>query len=124
MQHALIIDDHLDIVDSLKELLASEGMTSDSASSVEEAFELLDAKHFDVLIVDVMMPHLNGFYLIQKLRQNPADRNGRTPAIAYSGLTELMHHQTGSEMGFQALVGKPKVDALLAEIRRHATGSK
>jgi len=66
--HILIVDDDDRIRTLLKRYLAENGYRASVAASGAEAKELIGAVNFDLLILDVMMPGLNGFELTEKVR--------------------------------------------------------
>lgn len=65
----LIIDDEVDVLNILKTFLEPLGYEVSIASSVEEAFRLLEEKPFFLIITDIAMPDLDGYELINKLKE-------------------------------------------------------
>jgi two-component system phosphate regulon response regulator OmpR len=66
--HLLIVDDDRRIRDLLSRFLASEGYRVTTADNAAEARAKLEGLHFDLLILDVMMPGETGFDLAKSLR--------------------------------------------------------
>ena len=66
--HILIAEDDLDIIEILRLYLENEGLTIFTAPDGEKAFEIFQSNKIDIAIVDIMMPKINGFELIEKLR--------------------------------------------------------
>jgi len=64
----LIADDDAELCQLLKQYLEQEGMSVETAADGISAIERLEVKDFDLLILDVMMPRLNGFDTLKKLR--------------------------------------------------------
>lgn len=64
----LIAEDDLDIVRVLKLYLENEGFEVLSASNGRKAYELVQEEHVDIALVDIMMPVMNGYEFIQKVR--------------------------------------------------------
>jgi two-component system, sensor histidine kinase SagS len=65
----LIVDDELDVLDFLKLFLTGLGWEVGVASTVDEAFRLLEAEHFFLVITDIAMPEMDGHEFISKLRE-------------------------------------------------------
>ena len=78
----LIVDDEGDARDVVTMTLERGGVDTRAASSVQEAVELLETWRPDVLVADIGMPGEDGYALIRRVRSLPAERGGRTPAMA------------------------------------------
>ena len=63
----LIVDDDPPIRDLLKRVGTRAGFETETASDGEDAFEKLEKHHYDIIIVDLMMPRMSGFQLIEKI---------------------------------------------------------
>ncbi len=63
----LIVDDDPPIRDLLKRVGTRAGFETETASDGEDAFEKLEKHHYDIIIVDLMMPRVSGFQLIEKI---------------------------------------------------------
>lgn len=122
--HVLIVDDDDRIRDLLKRYLSENGFRTSTAADGKQARELLGAVEFDILILDVMMPGLNGFDLTEKIR---AASNVPILLLTARGLPE--DRIEGLERGADDYLPKPfeprelllRVTALL---RRSQTGKK
>ena len=66
----LIVDDNREIVDSLGKLLALEGYDIITAYDGMEALEHLEKNKIDLILLDVMMPRLNGLSALMKIRES------------------------------------------------------
>ena len=73
MFHLLIVDDDHHIRFVLKELLELEGYTIFTAKNGEEALNTIFEKHIDLVIVDIMMPKLDGYEFTKAVRSNNID---------------------------------------------------
>jgi DNA-binding NtrC family response regulator len=73
----LIVDDEADIRESLETLLEMEGYLIELASNAAEGLERLEKGHYDVVLLDLMMPDRSGIELLQDVRQ----RDTETPII-------------------------------------------
>lgn len=68
MKKVLVVDDEFELASSVETILEDEGFAVKSASDGLEAFELLLAEEFDLVISDVMMPRCDGYQLLEKIR--------------------------------------------------------
>jgi DNA-binding response OmpR family regulator len=80
----LIIEDDPLIVKIYSTRLKSDGYEVFSAENGEDGLRLVDEKHPDLIILDVMMPRIDGFGVLTKLRSTEATKN--TPVLLYSNL--------------------------------------
>lgn len=69
MKKVLVVDDEFELASSVETILEDEGFAVKSASDGLEAFELLLAEEFDLVISDVMMPRCDGYQLLEKIRK-------------------------------------------------------
>ncbi len=70
VKQLLAVDDEQDIVMLIKILLQKDGYAVDTATSAFDALELISSKDYALLITDLMMPGMDGFQLIKKVRQH------------------------------------------------------
>jgi DNA-binding response OmpR family regulator len=83
----LVADDDRDIVETLKERLTKEGYEVVTAFDGEEALRCVKEDNPDVIILDLMMPKLNGFDVLREVRSKYKDK--WRPVIIISAQTEL-----------------------------------
>jgi len=69
----LIVDDELEIRESLSELLTDEGFLTYTAENGQKALEQVDENHFDIIISDIKMPELDGLTLLKKVSEQSPD---------------------------------------------------
>ena len=115
----LIADDNREIVDSMGKLLSLEGYNIVTAYDGMEALEKLESNHIDLILLDVMMPKLNGLSALMKIRENY-----KIPAIILSAKTEESDKVSGLILGADDYVSKPYNAAELiarikAQLRRY-----
>ena len=115
----LIVDDNREIVDSLGKLLALEGYDIITAYDGMEALEQLEKNKIDLILLDVMMPRLNGLSALMKIRESY-----KIPAIILSAKTEESDKVSGLVLGADDYVSKPYNAAELiarvkAQLRRY-----
>lgn len=121
MEHGriLIVDDNREIVDSLGKLLAYEGYEILTAYDGMDALEQLEKSQVDLILLDVMMPRLNGLSALMKIRENY-----KIPAIILSAKTEESDKVSGLMLGADDYISKPYNPAELiarvkAQLRRY-----
>lgn len=100
--HLLIVDDDRRIRDLLSRFLASEGYRVTTADNSAEARAKLNGLHFDLLILDVMMPGESGFDLAKSLRQSSS-----VPILILTARHETEMRIEGLEIGADDYVAKP-----------------
>ena len=66
----LIVEDEADIVHALQRGLKNEGYAVDVAIDGEEALEFLSVNTYDLLVLDINLPGVDGFYILEKLRES------------------------------------------------------
>jgi CheY-like chemotaxis protein len=111
----LVVDDEFGILEVLEAILSDAGFKVISAMNGQEAMALLQEEVPDLVIVDFMMPLLDGAGVIKAMRAD--GRLGRVPVLLASALPE----QTISERctGYDAFLRKPyKTEKLMEEISR------
>jgi CheY-like chemotaxis protein len=99
-EEILIIDDELFVQDLLKDILSSEGYTVDTASNGEEALQKLEQRQYDLLMVDIIMPKVNGIELYNRIRKKASAGELKDKVIFITGdtlrdETELFLEQNG-----------------------------
>lgn len=81
-----------------------------------EAIEILPGNEFDVAVVDVMMPHVDGFRVVAHLRRSDTHRD--LPVVMLTAKVNEADHLRGFRAGADAYVTKPfDVDELLATVQ-------
>ena len=121
----LVVDDNREIVYSIGELLKYEGYQVVKAYDGMEALEVLESADVDLILLDVMMPRLNGLSALMKLRERH-----KIPVIILSAKTEESDKVSGLTLGADDYISKPYNSAELiarvkAQLRRyHMWGSQ
>jgi len=111
--HILIIEDDKQAADYLVNALDEAGHSVDHAGDGEAAFIMCDGSEYDVLVVDRMLPKMDGLSLLRKLR----DRGDMTPALILSALGQVDDRVEGLRSGGDDYLTKPYAfSELLARI--------
>ncbi|MCY1046687.1 PAS domain S-box protein [Corallococcus sp. bb12-1] len=103
----LVVDDEEDARELLRTLLEDSGAHVLTAGSAEEGLQVLQAERPDVLVSDIGMPGTDGYGFIERVRALPADRGGRTPAVAITAYARSEDRSRVLRAGFQSHVPKP-----------------
>jgi two-component system chemotaxis sensor kinase CheA len=104
----LVVDDSLTTRMLEQSILESAGYTVDLATSGEEALEKARRHRYGLFLVDVEMPGMNGFELLECFRADPELH--RIPAILVTSRTTAEDRQRGLEVGARAYVVKSEFD--------------
>jgi len=108
----LLVDDERDLVAALAERFGFRGITADYATSGDEALELAKTQAYDLAVLDVKMPRINGLELAKRLRVLlPALK-----CIFLTGHGSAMDFEAGATDGAAYLVKPVNIDILLGEI--------
>ena len=102
MANILIADDDKDIIRMLRFYLEKEGLQIYEAYDGNMAFMVLQNYGIDVALVDIMMPHMDGFDLIQKVR-----RTMDVPILVISAKVDLSDRIRGLDLGAGDYILKP-----------------
>jgi DNA-binding response OmpR family regulator len=100
----LVVDDEPDTVELIHLTLSTAGYQIDSAMSAFEARRKLEDDHYDVLLLDVMMPEVSGFDLLRQLNES-----GITvpPVIFLTARKTPQDRETGEDLGAVGYLTKP-----------------
>lgn len=116
-RRVLVVEDTVDIRELLTEILTDEGYEVISAANGAEALEALRDKRFELVLLDLMMPIMNGFELLTRL-QTKGDT--RPPVVAMSAFERFRREAV--DLGAQSFLSKPvDIDRLLQEVDRVIT---
>lgn len=102
MYNVLIVDDEDRIRDIIKEYLDFEGYTYDEASNGMEAIDKIKDNEYNVVILDIMMPKVDGFTVVREVR-----KFSDVPVIMLSARGEEYDKLFGFEMGVDDYITKP-----------------
>jgi len=113
MPEILIVDDDSALVEMLREYLNAESFTLHHAQNGSEALARIEAKSFDFVILDVMMPGLDGFEVLSRLR-----RRSDVPVLMLTARGDDDDRIAGFELGADDYLAKPfNPRELVARIR-------
>lgn len=119
----LVVDDEASIRRVLETRLSMMGYQVCMAGDGVEALEVFDSQHPDLMILDVMMPRLDGYTVCQTVR-----KTSRIPIIMLTALSDVADRITGLEMGADDYMIKPfsprELDARIRGILRRLSALK
>jgi two-component system response regulator (stage 0 sporulation protein F) len=108
-QVILIVDDEEGLREGLSKLLESEGYVALSAESGEQALEILQRSHIDLVLTDMRMPGMDGIELLKKIRE----RHPNVGVIILTGYGQIESYIEAMNFGAIEYVSKPfKVNEL------------
>ncbi len=115
-EHILVVDDEEDILELVQYNLAREGYQVKGASSGEEALKKAAKESFDLIVLDLMLPGIDGLEVARQLRNDK--KNQHVPIVMLSAKGEEADVVTGLELGADDYVTKPfSPRILIARIR-------
>ncbi|MBI3992047.1 MAG: PAS domain S-box protein [Candidatus Lambdaproteobacteria bacterium] len=115
MSLVLIVEDSPTQAQQLQFILESHGLTTRIARDGREALALVNEDAFDLVLTDVVMPHLSGFELCRTIKNDPRHKN--LPVIILTTLADPMDMVQALEFGADSYITKPyKEDFLIHRI--------
>jgi CheY-like chemotaxis protein len=113
----LVVDDEPQVVWVLQYSLEAEGYTTLSARDGAAALEAVDLFHPKMMLLDIMMPTLDGWSVLEAVGKLPADVRPRV--VVVSALSSLRDRARAAELGADAFCAKPfNVEDLLGVVHR------
>ena len=125
--HILVVDDEKLIVKGIRFSLEQDDMEVDCAYDGEEAMSKAKEKEYDVILLDVMLPDIDGFEVLQKIREKY-----NFPVIMLTAKTEYMDKINGLMLGADDYMAKPfnpleliaRVKAQMRRFTKYNTGGR
>jgi len=119
----LIVEDHRDLAANVGDYLEAGGFTVDFAADGISALQLLAENHYDAVVLDVMLPGIDGFEVCKRLRQ---DLHLDTPVIMLTARDTINDKVNGFDVGADDYLIKPfelrELEARLAALIRRQRG--
>jgi diguanylate cyclase (GGDEF)-like protein len=101
----LVVEDDPDLRKILKAVLLREGYQVQEAGDGEDALRVVDAAHPDLILLDVMMPRMDGRQVCQRLKAN--QRTSQIPIIMLTAMSETEDRVRGLDIGANDYITKP-----------------
>ncbi|NVJ59501.1 MAG: response regulator transcription factor [Gammaproteobacteria bacterium] len=113
MQKILLVDDDIELCELLSDYLSGEEFSVDAVHDGAKAAEQAMAEHYDLIILDVMLPNKNGFEILRELSTKK-----QTPVLMLTAKGDEIDRIVGLEMGADDYLAKPcNPRELVARIR-------
>lgn len=114
-QSILLVEDEEHLHEALKLNLEMEGYEVDSAFDGQDAFKKIQSAHYDLIILDIMLPFLDGFNIIERIRLN----NNPTPILILSAKNTSANRVQGLKLGADDYLTKPfNLEELLLRVAK------
>ena len=109
----LVVEDEPDLRDGLSKALREDGYAVDSAAEGEDGLYKAETVEYDAIVLDVMLPKLDGWELLRRLR-----RSRKTPVLMLTARDAIRDRVRGLDAGADDYLVKPfDLDELLARLR-------
>ena len=99
----LVVEDERDLNRVISKRLESEGYSVDRCFDGEEALDFIDVGEFDAIIMDIMMPRINGIEVLKQIRS----RNNTTPVLLLTARDGIGDRVNGLDTGADDYLIKP-----------------
>jgi DNA-binding response OmpR family regulator len=110
----LVVEDQTDLREILSRRLSEEGYVVDAAEDGEQALTMLEFTQYDLIVLDIMIPHINGLDLLRHIRAN----GGQTPVLLLTARDAVSDRVEGLDAGADDYLIKPfSFEELLARLR-------
>lgn len=110
----LIVEDEIRLADTLSQIMTENKYMADAVNDGKAGFDYAMSGMYDIIVLDVMLPEMNGFEVVKLLRKNKIS----TPVILLTAKDEVADKINGLDCGADDYLTKPFVpEELLARIR-------
>lgn len=115
----LVGEDSSVIINLTKNVLSFENYQMTAARNGKQVLDLLEKEDFDLILMDISMPVLDGIACTKAIRNLPDDKKSKLPIIAISGNIHNMTHDDFRKAGFDDFIQKPlDYDQVLATVKK------
>jgi len=105
MSTIMIVDDSVTLREMISDMLKKSGVNVIEASNGEEALEHLKEHSPDLVVLDVVMPKMNGYELCRHIKKDPKTQN--VPVLMCSSKSQEFDRYWGMKQGADAYIAKP-----------------
>jgi CheY-like chemotaxis protein len=117
MAKVLVVDDNLDVGKVLVRLVKSLNVPAVCVGSGPEALKFVEKEIPRVILLDWMMPQMNGLEVLRTLRANP--KYAALPVVIFSALADPVVKRQALEAGAQEFVVKTDLDRILRTVEKY-----
>jgi CheY-like chemotaxis protein len=100
----LIVDDHISLLVLFRKVFGASGFKVETARNGNEGYKLLEQKHVDVIVCDLMMPEMDGYELLKQVRKDERLRD--IPFVVLSVKDKLLELEIAMKLGADDFVEK------------------
>jgi DNA-binding NtrC family response regulator len=119
-EKVLLVDDEQDFLDSLAERMRARGMDVSTTTSAEEAIKKAETESYDAIVLDLMMPEMDGIEVLQAIKEKRPD----VGVILLTGYATLDKGIEAMKLGAMDFVEKPADLKILSEKIKQAHAHK
>jgi twitching motility two-component system response regulator PilH len=105
MSTVLVVEDSVTQREMITDLLKGSGLTVTVASDGVEALEQIQSRSPDLVVLDIVMPRMNGYEVCRQIKANPKTQN--IPVVMCSSKGEEFDRYWGMRQGADAYIAKP-----------------
>ncbi len=110
----LIIDDEIQLLQKLASILTKEFYTVETAANGRDGLDKIWNDHYDLIVLDIMLPHVSGLEIIQEIRKEGIE----IPVLMLTAKSDIEDKVKGLDLGADDYLAKPfSIAELLARIR-------
>jgi DNA-binding response OmpR family regulator len=119
----LVVDDDVDLSGIIRLILTSAGYDTYVANSGQEALDWLSGNRPDLVLLDLMMPDINGFTILRKMRANEPTR--QLPVVVLTAKADQETRDETRSMGADEFLTKPvNANSLIDHVKRALIGRR
>jgi len=122
LRRVLVVDDSLVVRKVMQRDLEADGLEVETAIDGINALEVLDRASFDIALVDIEMPRMNGYELLEKLRAD--SRYQGLPVVIITSRSGSQHRQRAMDLGADGYITKPYDIGALDQLMRDVIANK
>jgi two-component system cell cycle response regulator DivK len=105
MRRILIVEDNEKNLKLVRDILQAKGFETMDAITAEEGLALVKLHHFDLVLMDIQLPGMNGIEALARLRAD--ERTREIPVVAVTASVTIQDQSQITRAGFDAFISKP-----------------
>jgi DNA-binding NtrC family response regulator len=114
-EKVLLVDDEEDFLDAVAERMRARGIEVSTTTSARDALEMIEQKSYDAIVMDLMMPELEGTKALKAIK----NRNGELQVILLTGYVTPEQVHQAMKFGAMDIIEKPPdLDVLIEKIKK------
>lgn len=99
MKKILLVEDDPFLIEMYQNKFVAGGLEVVTAEDGENALRKIEKEYFDLLVLDIIMPKLNGFEVLRKLRQHQDQKKAQVPVVILTNLEQKSDMDQSLELG-------------------------